>query len=97
MKTANGNADLRTELKQELNHFMHNEADIILVQKSDWPVLRQDYIKTLRHPAQKVTPKAADKSEKPASDASSTEQSTTPLVKQAEALFGQHIIKIKKD
>lgn len=89
LKTANEDQTLQNDLKQELNHFMNNDADIVLVEKDQWPELRQDYIQDLRKKKQQqlgeTQPTTAAEPEQP------------PVVSQAEKLFGSNVVKIEKD
>ncbi|MFD1411827.1 DNA polymerase III subunit gamma/tau [Lapidilactobacillus gannanensis] len=89
LKTANEDQTLQTDLKQELNHFMNNDANIVLVEKDQWPALRQDYIQDLHKKKQQqlgeATPTTATEPEQPA------------VISQAEQLFGKTIIKVEKD
>ncbi|WP_125767503.1 DNA polymerase III subunit gamma/tau [Lapidilactobacillus wuchangensis] len=89
LKTANEDQTLQNDLKQELNHFMNNDANIVLVEKDQWPGLRQDYIQDLHKKKQQQL------GETQAATPAEPEQS--PVVSQAEQLFGSNVVKIEKD
>ena len=86
LRTATTDQDLQDALKQELNALMQNEADIILVQKDQWPKIRKEYIATLRQ----------GKTEKPTSQATPPADSAQPtIVAEATKLFGDKIVKVE--
>lgn len=87
LKTATTDHELQTTLKRELNALMHNEADIILVQKDQWPKLRKDYIATLHQTSAKATTPSIQ----------SIEQSKPAIIDEATKLFGNEVVKIKAD
>lgn len=86
LRTATTDQDLQDALKQELNALMQNEADIILVQKDQWPKIRKEYIATLRQ----------GKTEKPTSQATPPADPAQPtIVAEATKLFGDKIVKVE--
>lgn len=86
LRTATTDQDLQDALKQELNALMQNEADIILVQKDQWPKIRKEYIATLRQ----------GKTEKPMSQATQPAEPAQPtIVAEATKLFGDKIVKVE--
>lgn len=86
LRTATTDQDLQDALKQELNALMQNEADIILVQKDQWPKIRKEYIATLRQ----------GKTEKPTSHATPPAEPAQPtIVAEATKLFGDKIVKVE--
>ncbi|WP_270331324.1 DNA polymerase III subunit gamma/tau [Lapidilactobacillus dextrinicus] len=86
LRTATTDQDLQDALKQELNALMQNEADIILVQKDQWPKIRKEYIATLRQ----------GKTEKPTSQVTPpTEPAQPTIVAEATKLFGDKIVKVE--
>ncbi|MGK4178785.1 DNA polymerase III subunit gamma/tau [Lapidilactobacillus dextrinicus] len=86
LRTATTDQDLQDALKQELNALMQNEADIILVQKDQWPKIRKEYIATLRQ----------GKTEKPTSQViPPTEPAQPTIVAEATKLFGDKIVKVE--
>lgn len=86
LRTATTDQDLQDALKQELNALMQNEADIILVQKDQWPKIRKEYIATLRQ----------GKTEKPTSQATPPAEPAQPaIVAEATKLFGDKIVKVE--
>ena len=86
LRTATTDQDLQDALKQELNALMQNEADIILVQKGQWPKIRKEYIATLRQ----------GKTEKPTSQATPPADPAQPtIVAEATKLFGDKIVKVE--
>ena len=86
LRTATTDQDLQDALKQELNALMQNEADIILVQKDQWPKIRKEYIATLRQ----------GKTEKPMSQATPPAEPAQPtIVAEATKLFGDKIVKVE--
>lgn len=88
LRTASSDNDLQETLKTELNSFMHNQANIILVQKDQWPKIRQEYIATLH---QNKT--AAPVQEQPMP----TEPEPSKLVSTATQLFGDQIVKVEEN
>lgn len=86
LRTATTDQDLQDALKQELNALMQNEADIILVQKDQWPKIRKEYIATLRQ----------GKTEKPTSQSTPPAEPAQPtIVAEATKLFGNKIVKVE--
>lgn len=86
LRTATTDQDLQDALKQELNALMQNEADIILMQKDQWPKIRKEYIATLRQ----------GKTEKPTSQVTPpTEPAQPTIVAEATKLFGDKIVKVE--
>ncbi|KRM79129.1 DNA-directed DNA polymerase [Lapidilactobacillus dextrinicus DSM 20335] len=86
LRTATTDQDLQDALKQELNALMQNEADIILVQKDQWPKIRKEYIATLRQ----------GKTEKPTTQATPPAELAQPtIVAEATKLFGDKIVKVE--
>ncbi|MFD1466418.1 DNA polymerase III subunit gamma/tau [Lapidilactobacillus mulanensis] len=91
LRTATTDQDLQDALKSELNSLMNNQANIILVQKDQWPKLRKDYIATL-HQAQPVS----DESE-PQDPTASAKPQTPKIVDEATKLFGDQIVKVESN
>lgn len=88
LRTATTDQDLQDALKNELNALMKNDANIILVQKDQWPKIRKEYIATLRQG-------------KPGSVVQETaqpvEQPKPTVVAEATKLFGDKIVKVEAD
>ncbi|WP_461219302.1 DNA polymerase III subunit gamma/tau [Lapidilactobacillus salsurivasis] len=109
LKTANGDQSLQADLKSELNHFMNNDAEIVLVEEAQWPKLRQEFIQQHRAKKQKqpVAPPAAQSAvtaEGKAAAPQSAETAASPdqaapltATQQAQQLFGAGNVTVKQD
>lgn len=82
--------ELMSTLKKNLTALVKKEMDIVLVPKSQWPIVRQEYIQ--QHGSELTN---SDES----SETSESEESvpTTTAVKEAQDIFGAENINIKED
>ncbi|WP_125605713.1 DNA polymerase III subunit gamma/tau [Lapidilactobacillus bayanensis] len=87
LRTANTDHELQDALKSELNSLMKNEADIILVQKDQWPKIRKEYIATLHQ----------NKSDSSSSDAQPVAPKQPTIIAEATKLFGDQIVKVESN